>query len=206
MIGQTSYSYAREAAAVHSLRALKPAAVFFTGVVELEDNRQFLRELGVPVVESWAFPRDPIDMLVGISNTDGERMAAEHLVSRGHRRLAFVGRSGGRGRLRLKGFEALPIPPNYWDDVEARFGLEPEFSDRLRSENILYDRDEHGEYFQLYAPTWGEGFIFEIVERRNGYRGYGAANAPFRIAAQKRQLRPGGMPLLRSSPAGGTSG
>ncbi|WP_062220654.1 LacI family DNA-binding transcriptional regulator [Aureimonas sp. D3] len=106
MIGQTSYSYARETAAVHSLRALKPAAVFFTGVVELEDNRNFLRDLGVPVVESWAFPRDPIDMLVGISNTDGGRMAAEHLVSRGRRRLAFVGRSGGRGRLRLKGFEA----------------------------------------------------------------------------------------------------
>ncbi|ALN74704.1 LacI family DNA-binding transcriptional regulator [Aureimonas sp. AU20] len=105
MIGQTSYSYARETAAVQSLRALKPAAVFFTGVVELEDNRRALRELGVPIVESWAYPRDPIDMLVGISNTDGGRMAAEHLVARGRRRLAFVGRSGGRGRLRLHGFE-----------------------------------------------------------------------------------------------------
>ena len=60
--------------------------------------------------------------------------------------------------------------------------------------NILYDRDEHGEYFQLYSPNFGEGFFFEIVERRDGYRGYGAPNAPFRIAAQKRHLRPQGLP------------
>ncbi|WP_378946166.1 bifunctional sugar phosphate isomerase/epimerase/4-hydroxyphenylpyruvate dioxygenase family protein [Mesorhizobium sp. ANAO-SY3R2] len=98
--------------------------------------------------------------------------------------------------LKARGFAPLSISANYYDDVEARFGLEPDLADRLRDENILYDRDEHSEYFQLYAPTWGEGFIFEIVERRGGYRGYGAPNAPFRIAAQKRQLRPKGMPRL----------
>lgn len=96
--------------------------------------------------------------------------------------------------LSAAGFAPLVISPNYYDDVEARFGLDPEFADRLRAENILYDRDERGEYFQLYAPTWGEGFIFEVVERRNSYAGYGAPNAPFRIAAQKRLLRPQGMP------------
>ncbi|MCO6052253.1 LacI family DNA-binding transcriptional regulator [Mesorhizobium sp. RP14(2022)] len=104
MIGQTAYSYARETAAVQSLRALKPAGIFFSGVVELEANRRAVREFGVPVVESWAFPRDPIDMLVGISNTEAGCMAADHFVGRGRRRLAFVGRSGGRGRLRLNGF------------------------------------------------------------------------------------------------------
>ena len=96
--------------------------------------------------------------------------------------------------LAANGFETLAITSNYFDDVEARFGLDPDFADRLRAANILYDRDEHGEYFQLYSPNFGEGFFFEIVERRGGYRGYGAPNAPFRIAAQKRHLRPKGMP------------
>ena len=72
------------------------------------------------------------------------------------------------------GFETLAISPNYFDDIEARFGLDPDFADRLRAANILYDRDEHGEYFQLYSPNFGEGFFFEIVERRGGY----AATAP----------------------------
>jgi 4-hydroxyphenylpyruvate dioxygenase len=94
--------------------------------------------------------------------------------------------------LKGHGFQALALSRNYYDDIEARFGLEPELADRLRAANILYDRDEAGEYFQLYAPTWGDGFIVEIVERRGGYRGYGAPNAPFRIAAQKRHLGPEG--------------
>lgn len=97
-------------------------------------------------------------------------------------------------RLTALGFEALPIPRNYYDDLEARFGLEPEFSDALRAASILYDRDDGGEYFQIYSRIFGEGFFFEIVERRGGYAGYGAMNAPFRIAAQRRLLRPEGLP------------
>lgn len=97
-------------------------------------------------------------------------------------------------KLAGNGFAPLAISPNYFDDVEARFGLEPEFSDRLRAGNVLYDRDEHGEFFQIYAPALEHGFVFEIIERRGGYQGYGAPNAPFRIAAQKRLMRPKGMP------------
>lgn len=95
--------------------------------------------------------------------------------------------------LRKNGFEPLQISSNYYDDVESRFGLDPELTERLKRENILYDRDEGGEYFQLYSSTHGEGFFFEIVERR-GYRGYGAPNAIFRIAALRRHLRPDGFP------------
>lgn len=95
--------------------------------------------------------------------------------------------------LAANGFVALEISQNYYDDLEARFGLDPALTERLQAHNILYDRDEHGEYFQLYSPTYHEGFFFEIVERR-GYCGYGAANAIFRIAALRRHLRPTGMP------------
>jgi 4-hydroxyphenylpyruvate dioxygenase len=96
--------------------------------------------------------------------------------------------------LKARGFQTLEISRNYYDDLEARFGLEPDFADRLREAHILYDRDGDGEYFQLYSPNFGEGFFFEIVERRGGYKGYGAPNAQFRIAAQKRTIRPTGMP------------
>lgn len=93
--------------------------------------------------------------------------------------------------MRNSGFRPLAISPNYYDDLEARFGIDP---NRLKMHNILYDRDEAGEYFQFYSTNYGEGFFFEIIERRGGYRGYGATNAPFRIAAQKLAIRPKGMP------------
>ena len=88
----------------------------------------------------------------------------------------------------------MQISPNYFDDLEGRFGLDPAFVEQLREFEVLYDRDEAGEFLQIYSQNFGEGFFFEIVERRGGYKGYGAPNAPFRIAAQKRSIRPKGMP------------
>jgi 4-hydroxyphenylpyruvate dioxygenase len=99
-------------------------------------------------------------------------------------------------RLAGLGFRPLEISPNYYDDIEARFDLAPELVAKLRSGNILYDRDEGGEFFQFYSRNFGEGFFFEIVERRDNYAGYGGPNAPFRIAAQKRAMLPKGMPSL----------
>ena len=91
--------------------------------------------------------------------------------------------------LQTTGFAPLAISPNYFADIQARFGLDDAFVDTLKANNILYDRDGEGEYFQLYSTLYGDGFFFEIVERRGGYNGYGAPNAQFRTAAQKRLLR-----------------
>ena len=88
-------------------------------------------------------------------------------------------------RLRSNGVTMLPMPENYYDDLEARTDLPPERLDVLRAHNILYDRDEWGEYLQAYTANIGGLFFFEIVERR-GYRGFGAVNASIRLAAQAR--------------------
>jgi 4-hydroxyphenylpyruvate dioxygenase len=89
-------------------------------------------------------------------------------------------------RLQANGVVLLSIPDNYYEDLEARFGLPPDFIERLRTAKALYDRDEHGEYFQLYTAPFADRFFFEVVERRDGYKGFGAANAPIRLAAQTR--------------------
>lgn len=96
--------------------------------------------------------------------------------------------------LRRNGFSPISISPNYYDDLDARFGLDDAMLEALKANSILYDRDGAGEYFQIYSPIYREGFFFEIVERRGGYNGYGAANAQFRIAAQKRHLRRSDIP------------
>ena len=92
------------------------------------------------------------------------------------------------------GFPALRIGANYYDDLAARFGLDPSLTKRLRAANIMYDEDAGGQFFQLYSMPRKDGFFLEIVQRQGNYQGYGAPNAPFRIAAQKRTARPAGMP------------
>ncbi|KAA2316038.1 sugar phosphate isomerase/epimerase and 4-hydroxyphenylpyruvate domain-containing protein [Pseudooceanicola sediminis] len=92
------------------------------------------------------------------------------------------------------GFEPLHIPDNYYDDVAARLGVGDEMIVRLKAGNILYDEDGQGAYFQIYGRPFGDGIFFEIVQRSGGYAGYGAANAPFRIAAQRRSMSPNAVP------------
>ncbi|MDS9467387.1 TIM barrel protein [Paracoccus sp. MBLB3053] len=96
--------------------------------------------------------------------------------------------------LEKRGFPVLRIGANYYEDVAARFGLDPALTDRLRRANVMYDEDAGGQFFQLYSVPRKDGFFFEIVQRQGNYCGYGAPNAPFRIAAQKRTSRPAGMP------------
>jgi 4-hydroxyphenylpyruvate dioxygenase len=91
-------------------------------------------------------------------------------------------------RMRAAGVELLPIPENYYDDLDARIDLAPDALERLRANNVLYDRQGTGEYFQAYTKDFDGGFFFEIVQRR-GYSGFGAANAPIRLAAQTRLAR-----------------
>jgi 4-hydroxyphenylpyruvate dioxygenase len=93
--------------------------------------------------------------------------------------------------LAARGAEVLQIPPNYYADLGARFGLEREELDELQALNLLYDADETGWFLQLYTRTVGDTF-FEIVQRGDGYSGFGGANAPVRRAAQRQADGAGG--------------
>ena len=81
----------------------------------------------------------------------------------------------------------LPIPANYYDDLEARFALEPSLLARLKRLNVLYDESEEGFFLQAYSYSFAKRFFFELVERHS-YDAFGASNAPIRIAAQQRQV------------------
>ena len=100
-------------------------------------------------------------------------------------------------QLRARGIELLSIPENYYDDLETRSDLDEAAIDRLRANDILYDRDGTTEFLHAYTkPVLEGGFFFEIVERRGGYAGFGAANASIRLAAQSRLVPPPGMPRV----------
>ncbi|MFC4011112.1 bifunctional sugar phosphate isomerase/epimerase/4-hydroxyphenylpyruvate dioxygenase family protein [Nonomuraea purpurea] len=87
--------------------------------------------------------------------------------------------------LRDRGAPVLAITDNYYDDLDARFALAPDLLSQMRDLNVLYDRDEHGELFHLYTEILGSQMFFEVLQRVNGYNGYGAANAPVRMAAHR---------------------
>jgi 4-hydroxyphenylpyruvate dioxygenase len=87
--------------------------------------------------------------------------------------------------LRERGAPLLAVSDNYYDDLDARLGLDPELLAAMRACHVLYDRDEHGEFFHAYTVILGTRIFFEVVQRVSGYTGYGAVNAPVRMAAHR---------------------
>jgi 4-hydroxyphenylpyruvate dioxygenase len=91
--------------------------------------------------------------------------------------------------MRERGAPILEIPGNYYDNLDARLSLPAEFVDRLRENSILYDRDEHGgEFLHFFTEMVGSRVFFEVVQRINGYDGFGDPHSvPLRMAAHRRQ-------------------
>jgi 4-hydroxyphenylpyruvate dioxygenase len=87
------------------------------------------------------------------------------------------------------GVAMLVIPEHDYGDLESKTDLSADEIDRLKAHNMLDERDVTGENVQLYTRTFEDRFFFEIVERRGGYKGFGATNAQIRLAAQARQER-----------------
>ncbi|WP_128434373.1 bifunctional sugar phosphate isomerase/epimerase/4-hydroxyphenylpyruvate dioxygenase family protein [Streptomyces cyaneus] len=122
-----------------------------------------------------------IALSVGAAPTD-DTVHAQHIA------LATDDVVAAARSYREAGGRLLPIPANYYDDLGARYEFADGELETYRELGILYDRDAHGEFRHCYTVTVGRVF-FELVQR-DGYRGYGAQNAPVRLAAQH-VLRPG---------------
>jgi len=87
---------------------------------------------------------------------------------------------------RAAGAPLLDIPGNYADDLDARYDLPAELLAAVREHGLLYDEDEHGRWLQLVTRVLGDRVFLVAVQRLGGYDGYGAADAPVRMAAHRR--------------------
>lgn len=76
----------------------------------------------------------------------------------------------------------LRVPQNYYDDLQVRFDLSAEFVAKMKAYNIMYDRDDKGEFLQISTEQFRDRFFFEIVQRINGYEHFASINAPIRMS------------------------
>ena len=91
---------------------------------------------------------------------------------------------------RARGLAAVPIPGIYYEDLATQHGLAAAQLHRLEELGILFDRDAGGDFLHAYLPPFAGRFFFELLER-GAYQGYGASNAPVRLAAMARLQPPG---------------
>ena len=111
LLGATDFSIDREETVLRTILCRRPDGVILTGGNHSAGSRHLLDKTGIPVVEIWDLPRQPIDHVVGFSNIAIAQAMVEHLHERGYRRIGFIGSSSTsdtRGADRERGYaEAL---------------------------------------------------------------------------------------------------
>lgn len=109
LLGYTDYDMAEEERLVEQFLRRRPEAIVVTGGRHTPRARRMLETAGIPVVETWDLPREPIGHVVGFSNADAVRGMVDHFVARGLTRIAFIGGDTSRdtrGADRRAGFVA----------------------------------------------------------------------------------------------------
>lgn len=107
LLGYTNYDVVEEERLIHQFLMRRPEAVVVTGGVHTLAARKMLQSCGVPVVETWDNPEDPIDTVVGFSNADASAQLVRHLVGTGRTKITFIGGDTNRdtrGLDRRRGF------------------------------------------------------------------------------------------------------
>ncbi|MBT9463657.1 LacI family DNA-binding transcriptional regulator [Hydrogenophaga sp.] len=115
MLGQSSYSAAREESLLEAIIGRRPDGIFLTGILRPGQGRTRLMASGIPVVETWDLTPTPIDMLVGFSHADIGREVARFLMAKGRRKLALIRAEDERADRRASAFT----------DAVVRAGLGP---------------------------------------------------------------------------------
>lgn len=109
LLGYTDYDMAQEEVLVEQLLRRRPEAIVVTGGRHTPRCRRLLESAGIPVVETWDLPAEPVGHVVGFSNAAAAGMLVDHLVETGRKRIAFIGGEEGRdsrGADRRAGFVA----------------------------------------------------------------------------------------------------
>lgn len=134
MIGVTHYDAEEEELLLRSYLAHRPAGLLVTGFDRTEAGRHLIASSGVPCVHLMETTEAPGVHCVGFSQIEAGAAMTEHLLSRGHMRIAFAAAQLDRRTLqRAEGYRrALRSAGHYDPRLEQ---LSPERSSlRLGSE------------------------------------------------------------------------
>jgi LacI family transcriptional regulator, gluconate utilization system Gnt-I transcriptional repressor len=91
LLGYTDYDMAEEERLIEQFLRRRPEAIVVTGGSHTPRARRMLANAGIPVIETWDLPEDPIGHVVGFSNADAVSGMVDHFVAKGLTRIAFIG-------------------------------------------------------------------------------------------------------------------
>ncbi len=104
LLALSGYNNSNEEALLAAVLSRRHEGILLTGVAHTDSLRERLRNVGIPIVETWDMTETPIDMLVGFSHYRIGEAVAERLLKRGVRHPGLVSADDQRAMARRSGF------------------------------------------------------------------------------------------------------
>jgi LacI family gluconate utilization system Gnt-I transcriptional repressor len=168
LLGSTNYSIHQEESLLLSLLGHRPEAIVLTGGLHSSTSKKYLKRAGIPVVEIWDLPPDPIDLVVGYSNHDSGYQITKSLIQRGYISIVYgiTNSNDDRGEQRLQGYisavEEAGIPV-----LVERLGKPPvQMEHGIRAISNILAYKQKPDALICVSDTMAVGAIFEC-QRRN---------------------------------------
>ena len=96
LLGRTDYLVENEETLLESMLTRRPEGIILTGGSHTPRSRRLLETVGIPVVETWDLPLEPIEHVIGFSNAAAIRALTHDLHARGYRNIGFIGGTADR--------------------------------------------------------------------------------------------------------------
>lgn len=172
LIGYTLYSLDEEERLIRAMLARRPDAMVLASTRHTKVATEMLLRSRIPVVEIWDIPERPIDHAIGFSNFEVGRLAARHLISLGHRRIAAMGHRNDceafdmRGEARLAGFTSALQEAGLSDELVIRNCTAPaSYAHGAETISVLLDKAPDVEAIFAVADISAVGALMECHRR-----------------------------------------
>lgn len=110
VVGVTGYEPEKEERVIFELLSWRPSGLIVAGLEHTDAALAMMRNSGVPIVEIMDVDGDAVDANVGISHYRAGRETAKEILSRGYRKIGFLGTKmplDHRARKRFDGFKTV---------------------------------------------------------------------------------------------------
>ena len=113
IVVNSHYSLHEEEQAIRTLLGQRVEAIIIVGTDHTPMARRLLQKSRVPVIETFELTDDPIDINIGMSQSQAGYDATKFLIDLGHRRIGFViGNLDVRAAARLSGYRRAMAEAN----------------------------------------------------------------------------------------------
>lgn len=145
LLSQSDLSESHESELIDAILARRPDGIVLTRRLRSEAAREKLVIRGVPVVETWELSDQPIDTVVGFSHEAVGTAMADHIISRGYRRVGLIWSDDDRASRRRQAciaalqHAAVEIVASELESAPVNMGNGRQAMARLLAANVKMD-------------------------------------------------------------------